>query len=82
MTRQNVYRQHLDIRSHSPFHSPIFTDGLNVGNGVTAAMVTGQQHYGIRIPKRCSIFIAEVLLALEYIEKTQQNNFIIFTDSK
>lgn len=58
-----IYRQqYLDIRSHSPFHSPIFTDGLNVENGVTAAIGYWAATLWIRIPKRCSIFIAEARL--------------------
>jgi len=76
VTHPNVYRQqYLDIRNQFPFHVPIFTDGSKVENSVTAAMVTGHQCYGIRIPKQCSIFSAEAhaLLLSKILYKKSYN---------
>jgi len=41
-----------------------------------AAMVSGHECYGIRIPEQCSIFSAHaLLLALNHIENTLQKKF-------
>jgi len=63
----------------------IYTDGSKEGNCVAAAMVVKQSMVmTARLPDHASIYSAEahaIILALEFIERYESSQFVIFSDS-
>ena len=63
----------------------IFTDGSKEGNRVAAAVVHRDNTKCVRLPDAASIFRAELyalLLAIDVVRRSTENNFVIFSDSK
>ena len=63
----------------------IYTDGSKEGNKVGAAAVTFKSTYKERLPDHCSVFSAElvaILLALQHVQSSSANRWVIVTDSK
>ena len=66
-------------------HHFIYTDGSKTDEAVAAAAVCNGIVFSSRLPNAASIFSAEakaILLALNFIECTFHNQFVIFSDSK
>ena len=71
------------IANYSSFEH-IYTDGSKDGEAVAAAAVYGDRIYKCRIPDSSSIFSAEIKaidIALDFLEQSRSNRFIIFSDS-
>jgi len=63
----------------------IFTDGSKVEDKVAAAVVHKHNCKSVRLPNNISIFRAELyalVLAIEVVRRSREQNFIIFSDSK
>ena len=72
------------IQLQYPDHQFIYTDGSKDGHRVGSATVTKGKTYKQRIPNESSVFTAELkalIQALQYIQKSKHNSFIICTDS-
>ena len=66
-------------------HEPIYTDGSKRGDRAAAAAVMNGHAYIERLPDKASIFSAElhaVFLALDHVETSDKDKFVIFTDSQ
>jgi len=80
---RQLFNDHL-----SRFHShqfPIYTDGAKNENGVGVSAVSLNGTKRIKLMKESSIFTAElcgILCALQIVDATQRENFIIFCDSR
>jgi hypothetical protein len=65
-------------------YSCIYTDGSKEDHRVADAMVCGRSSSQSRLPDLSSIFSAEakaILLALDFIERSNHDKFVIFSDS-
>jgi len=61
-----------------------FTDGSKEGNRVAAAVVHRDNTKCVRLPDTASIIRAElyaILLAIDVVRRSNENNFVIFSDS-
>ena len=73
------------LKSRYKNYQFIYTDGSKTDEAVAAAAVCNGNVFSNRLPKTASIFSAEakaILLALNFIECTFHNQFVIFSDSK
>ena len=73
-----------EILSKYDSHARIFTDGSKENEKVAAAFVTAGCTSKCRLPDNASIFSAEIKaidLALDFIDSSSLNKFIIFSDS-
>ena len=73
-----------ELKSKFPNHSHIYTDGSKDGRVVASAAVLDKQVSKSRLPDGASIFSAElraILLALDFVERSANDKFIIFSDS-
>ena len=62
----------------------IFTDGSKEGNRVSATVVSRDNTKCVRLPDTASIFRAELyalLLAIDVVRRSEEKNFVIFSDS-
>jgi ribonuclease HI len=84
-TGPEVFKQlFLELMDEFLNHIQLYTDGSKESNRVACAMVTGSTLFQCRLPDHCSIFTAElraILLALDYIEGSHHNKFLILSDS-
>ena len=73
-----------EIKSNYPGYLCIYTDGSKINKNIAAAAVSKDQSLSCRLPENSSIFTAELIalkLALEIIENSLQNKFLIVSDS-
>ena len=73
-----------ELKSKYPHHSHIYTDGSKDGKVVASAAVLDEQISKSRLPDGASIFSAElraILLALDMVERSTNDKFVIFSDS-
>ena len=73
-----------ELKSKFPNHSHINTYGSKDGKVVASAAVHNKQVSKRRLPDGASIFSAElraILLALDFVERSANDKFIIFSDS-
>ncbi|WP_230209622.1 hypothetical protein [Solemya velum gill symbiont] len=73
-----------EIRHNYSNHQPIYTDGSENQEKVSAAMYAPPSVDTVRPPNNSSIFSAELyalLLALQRIQSHKSSKFIVFTDS-
>lgn len=85
-TTVNVYRQMFNDLIYRKYenHKQIFTDGSKSDAGVGAAAVWEGGMSTATLPEDASIYTAElhaIYLASRHIEETQDNNFVIMSDS-
>ena len=76
--------QFLDLLNTYPDYTCIYTDGSKEGDRVSSAAVSGQSVMKCRLPSSASIFSAElqaILLALDFIECSNLDKFLICSDS-
>ncbi len=76
--------KYLEIRSRYEDYETIYTDGSKDEERAGAAVYTNVETYSCRLPDGATVFSAELkalLLALEHIRKSQNDKFIIFSDS-
>ena len=75
----------FELKHRYPNHSMLYTDGSKTDDAVAAAAIMqGQNGVQVRLPNQISIFTAELFalrLALRAIYYSDQQRFIIFTDS-
>ena len=75
-----------ELKDHFKQHVNIYTDGSKDANGVGAAVFMGGDSHKIALPKKASIFTAEltaIKTALDLIDQLPiTHRFIIFSDSK
>ena len=84
-TSPDVYLSEFrEIRSKLHEFEPVYTDGSKRGDRAAAAAVKNGHSYVERLPNKASIFSAElhaVFLALDHVETSTEQKFVIFTDS-
>ena len=82
---EHVFLEKYDaIRNQYADYSFIYTDGSKDDSYVSCATVTSDETYRIRLPTHASIFTAEITaidLALDHIFDSEDNKFVIFSDS-
>ena len=77
-------QQYYILRETYMNHMAIFTDGSKMDDKVASAAITGDKIFVRRLPDKSSIFSAEltaISLAFNFISRSHQNRFIIFSDS-
>ncbi len=77
-------RKYIKIRSRYEDHEALYTDGSKDEERAGAAAYTNAETYSCRLPDSATVFSAELkalLLALEHVSKSKNNEFIIFSDS-
>ena len=84
-TSQAVFHNKFcEVKDRYFYFHHIFTDGSKAGDAVAAAAVYNDNELTSRLPDKCSIFSAELRaidLALDHIENSEHQHFIIFSDS-
>ncbi len=76
--------KYLEIKSRYEDHEALYTDGSKDGERAGAAAYTNDETYSCRLPDGATVFSAELkalLLALEHVSKSENDKFIIFSDS-
>src|SRR5580692_1019634 len=81
----NIYKaQFGEILDEHPDHICLYTDGSKESDSVASAAVSGQSVMQCCLPGCSSVFTAElqaISLALDFIENSSHNEFLIFSDS-
>ena len=84
-TNPDIYlSEFYEVKTRLIEYEPIYTDGSKRGDRAAAAAVKEGHAYIERLPDRASIFSAElhaVFLALDHVETSAGDKFVIFTDS-
>ena len=65
-------------------YEALFTDGSKDEEKASTAVYSNAENYSCQLPDGATIFSAELkalLLALEHVSKSQNDKFIIFSDS-
>ena len=76
---------HSEVRANHANYKFIYTDGSFADDKAAAAAVLDGHAYIERLPDRSSIFSAElhaIFLALDHIETSDEERFVVFSDSK
>ena len=84
-TDPHIYKMLFhEVLDEHPDHICIYTDGSKESDIVGSAAVSGQSVMQCRLPNHSSVFTAElqaISLALDFIENSRQDQFLIFSDS-
>ena len=84
-TSPEVFKQkYLELREKYIDHIPVFTDGSKMAKKVASAALVEGNALTRRLPDDSSIFSAEltaIIIALNFISQSQNNNYIIYSDS-
>ena len=82
--RTTFHSKYGELKQHYYSFKPIYTDGSKDGIAVGSAAVYGDRISKCRLPDKSSIFSPEIKaidLALNLVEQSRSNRFIIFSDS-
>ena len=77
-------QRYNEIKNEHSFCTPIYTDGSKDGDRVGCSTIINNTSFKQRLPSNASIFTAEVTaidLALDAIDESDDDHFIIFSDS-
>ncbi len=84
-TSPDIFRSKFyELCAHFSNFCRLYTDGSKMGDRTASAVVSRHTTRSIRLPNSSSIFRAElyaITLALGLIRRSQETNFIIFSDS-
>ena len=78
------FQRYNEIKNEHSFCTPIYTDGSKDGDRVGCGTIINNISFKQRLPSNASIFTAEVTaidLALDAIDESDDDHFIIFSDS-